>query len=303
MTLPRPDLSERLGIAYRRIPLLAIDGDVYCDTRLIIARLNELFPYQKDESIAAPSTPEEVALSRLFEVFSTDSMFAMASALLPTHLPIFKDQKFVADRSGLTGSSWNAGAVDKRRPKALLEFRRAFELIEPLLSDGRTWLCKGSGSKPSLVDLEAVWPLHWITKIPGSLPAEVICQKTYPNTYAWIGRFDKATKVAKAAVPKPEQVSGATAASLVSQAALARTTSQNAFDKNDPTGLNIGEQVIVNPTDSGFTHRDRGRLVGLDKNEVVIELNNPVSQGGPVRLHFPRHGFRVVSASQESGKL
>jgi hypothetical protein len=36
--LPRPDLA-RLGINYRRIPLLAIGCDVYLDSRLIIYAL------------------------------------------------------------------------------------------------------------------------------------------------------------------------------------------------------------------------------------------------------------------------
>ena len=39
--LPRPQL-ESLGITYRRIPVLAIGKDVYCDTSLIVARILEL---------------------------------------------------------------------------------------------------------------------------------------------------------------------------------------------------------------------------------------------------------------------
>jgi glutathione S-transferase len=42
--LPRPDLSDLLGIAYRRIPVLAIGNDVYCDTSLIAAALERRFP-------------------------------------------------------------------------------------------------------------------------------------------------------------------------------------------------------------------------------------------------------------------
>jgi hypothetical protein len=42
--LPRPELSELLGISYRRIPIVAIGGDVYCDTSLIISALERRFP-------------------------------------------------------------------------------------------------------------------------------------------------------------------------------------------------------------------------------------------------------------------
>lgn len=31
--LPRPEITDQLGIRYRRIPILAIGNDVYCDTR------------------------------------------------------------------------------------------------------------------------------------------------------------------------------------------------------------------------------------------------------------------------------
>ena len=44
MTLPRPDLADRLGVTYRRIPVLAIGKDVYCDSSLIASVLERRFP-------------------------------------------------------------------------------------------------------------------------------------------------------------------------------------------------------------------------------------------------------------------
>lgn len=41
--LPRPEIND-LGIGYRRIPVLAIDNDVYCDTSLIVSVLEKRFP-------------------------------------------------------------------------------------------------------------------------------------------------------------------------------------------------------------------------------------------------------------------
>jgi len=35
--LPRPEITDYLGVIYRRIPILAIGNDVYCDTRLVAA--------------------------------------------------------------------------------------------------------------------------------------------------------------------------------------------------------------------------------------------------------------------------
>jgi hypothetical protein len=35
MVLPRPEISGELGINYRRIPILAIGNDVYCDSKSV----------------------------------------------------------------------------------------------------------------------------------------------------------------------------------------------------------------------------------------------------------------------------
>jgi len=67
---------------------------------------------------------------------------------------------------------------------------------------------------------------------------------------------------------------------------------------NDPLGLRKGEMVEVYASDTGFNHRDRGRLVGLDNAEVVIEKASP-SDGRAIRLHFPRWNFSIAAC--ESG--
>ena len=72
------------------------------------------------------------------------------------------------------------------------------------------------------------------------------------------------------------------------------------MDEGDPSGLRKGEMVEVWPIDSGFSRKDRGRLVGLSTREVVIE--GRTEDGKEVRIHAPRHGFRVRRA-KEGGKL
>lgn len=65
------------------------------------------------------------------------------------------------------------------------------------------------------------------------------------------------------------------------------------FDEGDVLGLKKGQRVSIAPTDFGFTHSDEGVLVGLSKNEVVIEVDLREKEGGKLRLHFPRIGFKV----------
>lgn len=60
----------------------------------------------------------------------------------------------------------------------------------------------------------------------------------------------------------------------------------------EAVGLERGQVVEVFPTDYGSKHRDRGRLVGLGVDEVVIEVDVE-ERGKALRVHFPRTGFRV----------
>jgi glutathione S-transferase len=149
LTLPRPDLAE-LGINYRRIPLMSIGRDVYYDTRLILARLEQSFPVSS--SHPALSTPKNKGLEALLEKFTVDAgIFSKAAQSLPPDLPTMKDEKFIKDRAEFTGSSWSQEARVKGYPEALAHIRHAFDILEAILSDGRQWI--GGTDKISLADI------------------------------------------------------------------------------------------------------------------------------------------------------
>ena len=97
--LPREDLNA-LGVKYRRIPVLSIGRDVYCDTRLILQKLEERF---SDGALGA-SQPDQKAIEKLLEIWCVDGgVFDRAAQSFPTELPIMKDQKFIKDREDYTG--------------------------------------------------------------------------------------------------------------------------------------------------------------------------------------------------------
>merc|ERR1712098_509555 len=66
--MPRPDL-EAIGVNYRRIPICAIGKDVYCDTRIIIRKLEELFP---DGALGATDADQR-AMQKLLEVWKIEA--------------------------------------------------------------------------------------------------------------------------------------------------------------------------------------------------------------------------------------
>lgn len=299
--MPRRDVAK-LGIKYRRIPLASIGRDVYLDTRLILQKL-ESFPTSAPRLGAAENT-EQRAIERLLEVFNVDGgVFAWAASLLPRELPIFKDPNFLKDRADfMSGRNMLAQKSPAAKPEALNDIRNVFEFLETtLLADGRDWVLKTE--RPSLADIEAVWPLHWLSGLQGALPSDQISKNHFPKVFAWIERFEKTVTAAKQKLGKVPTVSGEDAARTIVQSPYFEGAVKE-VEQGEPLvkalGLRRGDNVVVFPLDSGSTHKDSGVLSSLDGKEVVFETKTDL-QGSPVvRVHAPRHGFRIVREDQAS---
>ncbi|KAL7923679.1 hypothetical protein ACQKWADRAFT_289013 [Trichoderma austrokoningii] len=287
--MPRPDVA-RLGVAYRRIPILSIGRDIYVDTRLQLPKLEELYP---ELPRLGATTLEQKAVERLISAYINDGgIFQQAGRLLPLDLPIFKDPNYFKDRGDFSGKSFTIEALKKIRPDALAEMAVAFDLFETtLLADGREWILKTE--KPSLADIEGVFTLHWVSGLKGALPADRFSPERYPRVYSWIKRFQEAVTAAKAKTGKPTTLDGEEAASAIEKASW--NEEERTVDEGDPLvvaeGLKKGSVVAICPTDTGRAHKDVGKLVSLDKDEVVIEIET--AKGESVRLHAPRHGFKL----------
>ena len=147
--LPRPDLKA-LGVSYRRIPVMAIGRDIYCDTRLMLSKLESMYP----KGALGASNPDQKAIERLLDTWTIDGgVFARAGQLIPRGR-LVDDPKFARDREDFTGRSWNPDEMAKRRPEALAHIRDAFRLLETtLLADGRDWIL--NTPRPTLADIES----------------------------------------------------------------------------------------------------------------------------------------------------
>ena len=137
----------------------------------------------------------------------------------------------------------------------------------------------------------AVWPFHWLTTLKGALPPHLISATLFPRVFAWISRFDTAVKAAAQQAGKARTVSGEQAMKQISGDVFAEDEASLTVDRDDPTGLERGLVVEVWPVDSGFSRKDRGVLVGLNGSEIVVE--GKTGSGETVRIHKPRHGFRL----------
>lgn len=151
--MPRPDLAA-LGVQYRRIPVLAIGKDIYCDTRLIIDKLEQRFPSGALGAQATDNDGNGKALEKLLQSWVVDGgVFMRSSQLIPPDIPLLADPKFQKDRSEFSGYAWNKESIESRRGEGMVHVKQAFDFLEStLLADGRDWIRKTEG--PSLADLE-----------------------------------------------------------------------------------------------------------------------------------------------------
>jgi glutathione S-transferase len=100
---PRIDLMDRLGIRYRRIPVLAIGRDVYVDSSLIADALEKRFPESAGYATMFPprkgSQSRDTGLVKAFLTAYVDrSLFTTVTRLLPwDRMP----EAFVKDRSAV----------------------------------------------------------------------------------------------------------------------------------------------------------------------------------------------------------
>ncbi|KAJ1326392.1 glutathione S-transferase N-terminal domain-containing protein [Microdochium nivale] len=316
--LPRRDV-ELLGLNYRRIPLATIGRDVYLDTRLIVSKLEALYPATAANPGISATTGDQRALEALISRVSIEfpgSLFSRGAQLMPPDSAFLRDPRFVRDRNQLVTGKPDAKAftpdnLRAGRPAALVEIARLAELLETtLLADGRDWVFgtgggaggAAAGGGPSLGDIEAVFILHWLTTMKGALDADVIGPAAYPKVFAWIARFDGHMRKA---VAKPDLVKGDEAARLVLAADFAESSSQGVLG-SDPViaaaGFKAGDLVTVWPLDQAPVNKDSGSLVAMDKDEVVIEIASKAEGGRSVRVHAPRHGFKIIKG-EASAKI
>ena len=132
-------------------------------------------------------------------------------------------------------------------------------------------------------------------ELRGALPTGIISEKQYPKVYAWISRFRAAIKLARARNPKPVKVTGTDAAAYIAASPLRSGVGHDEkqrFDRDDPLGLNDNAAIEVWPLDTGSSHHDRGRLVALNKREVIfaVPLKDAPTEA---HVHVPRWNYRV----------
>ena len=171
------------------------------------------------------------------------------------------------------------------RPSALGAFRQYLDIIEhDFLADESAgpWI---NGSKAGLADLHTCWIPKFALETLKYSEAEGLGfgKDQYPRVHKWLAGIPAHTVGNQAQLIPDDEASKRILE-------LDYAAKDVGIDSSDPTGLKGGELVQVGTTDNAEPGNmmQRGRLVGLGRRDIVVELDNGL------RVHFPRIGYSVT---------
>jgi len=299
---PRPELLELLGIAYRRVPVLAIGNDVYCDSSLIVSVLERTFPPSEGYPTLFPkrkgSMTADTGLVKSLSMFYVDRLLYNLGAFSYPYEKL--PDVFVKDRNEHFGPGGALDLLDMvpRRKEFAGTLSSHLDLIEEQVSDGREWLL--DTELPGLADISVHFTLLWIRECKFDGFDGLFDPEVFPRTISWL---ERTTAYLQEFVDSStfRHFTGMEAANIVASSkeedlAIIGFNSVEA----GRLGLQLGDLVSVEPEDTGRVPTI-GKLVALNRQEVVIETHG--SAADVVRCHFPRLAFRICRYTTPDSRL
>ncbi|WP_339691450.1 glutathione S-transferase family protein [uncultured Parasphingorhabdus sp.] len=265
--MPKPELVALTG-GYRRIPVMQIGADIYCDSQLIVRELERrspepsLFP-QGDHGLAHANA-----------MWSDRALFQTAVAIIFGGLGDKVPAAFINDRAALSGRPFDPAAMQAAVPHMEAQLRAHVALLSDQLADGRRFL---TGDRAGLVDANAYYNLWFIRS---AYPPATSLFESMAQVPEWLERVRAIGHGERSAVSREDALD------------IART-SEPVPGTVAPRDAELeGKRVTVAADDYG---RDAvtGLLVGSSEHHVSISREDP--RAGQVFVHFPRIGFSVQS--------
>ncbi|MEH2480831.1 glutathione S-transferase [Nitrobacteraceae bacterium AZCC 2146] len=270
---PKPALIPLTG-GYRRIPVLQIGADIYCDSRRILAELESRFP---EPSLYPDGTRGQ---ADLIAAWADRCLFPNALGLVfGLHGDRFPPELH-ADRARFTAGKfdgWDSAKMQVQLPALRDQFRVHLAWLGDCLADGRPFLL---GAAPSLADLAAYHPLWYARSNLGE--AEGLAD--YPRLLAWMDRINTIGHGTVEELP-PEDALGI---ARDAQPALASNMTNNTGHRWTP-----GTRLSITPSDWGFDPI-LGDFVSAGKDTIALRRDDP--DVGAIVVHFPRAGFAIAEA-------
>ena len=268
MWKPKPRLTPLTG-GYRRIPVLQIGADVYCDTARIVREIEARHP----EPTIFPG--EARGAAEVMAWWADRQLFTAGAALVLVSMGPALPPEFKADREKMV-PGLKIDALPAQAPYAKSQLRAYFRALDRQLA-GREFLLGGAFSLADAACFHSLWFARMDPTAAG-LIAEA------PALAAWFARIDAMGH------GEPTPLSADDALRI---AAESEPTTAVAADPADPNGAKPGDRVTVTPDDYALDPV-AGEIVALTADDIAIRRRD--SQVGEIVVHFPRAGFRVAPA-------
>ena len=266
MMLPKPELTPLTG-GHRRIPVLQLGADVYCDTECIARRLERLHP----EPACIP--PGQAELAALVEDWADHRFTSLVTPSVIVEMRPELPPGILADRAAMSPFLAEEALV-ARAPHTRGQALLALDRLDGMLRDRRFLL----GDTFSIADAACYHPVWFL----GHSPTQRAAVAARPALAAWVARIEGFG---------PGNVRPMRAAEALAIARAATPADVDGPSLEAADGIALGDAVSVTADDYG-REESRGTVVRLRANEVTIRRDDPTV--GDVAVHFPRAGYRFA---------
>ena len=268
VVMPKPELLALTG-AYRRIPVMQIGADIYCDSVLIVRELERRFPTPTLFPGGTPGTDQAAAQ------WTDRAFFQSAVTVIFAGLGDSVGEIFIKDSEQLSGQPFNPEAMRAAVPHMAGQLRAHAALIAEQLADGRKFL---QGDAPGLIDANAYYNLWFVRSFHA--PAAAVFEDL-PGLMPWYDRITAIGHGQRSTASREEAIT------------IARDATPDPCELTPSDGDLAGKTVQVSATDYG---RDpvRGTLIGSSAQHWTVRRNDPAA--GEINVHLPRIGFTLSRA-------
>jgi glutathione S-transferase len=269
--MPKPDLTPLTG-GYRRIPVMQIGADVFCDSQVIMAEIERREPQPR--AIHGGDWAVNLFADRL--------MFQPVVAIIFGAIGHTVPDEFIKDRVAMSGGRpFDVAGMKAAAEPMKGQFRAMAAWVERQLAGSAPWI---AGEDPGLADI--AWYMNfWFFRSALKVEMSALIQDM-PGVQDWRVRVAALGHGSPCGMTTAEAIAAALAAQPAS-------TDHIVHDPRDPMGLAPGAAVHVMADDYG---RDAiaGSLVATNLDRIVIAREHP--RVGAVNVHFPRVGFSAAPA-------
>lgn len=263
--MPKPDLIPLTG-GYRRIPVLQIGADIYCDSALIVRELERRFP----DKPLVPRGGE--GLANAVEQWCDKGLFQSAVIAIFGSIGDGVDPAFIKDREALSGQPFNVQAMKAFAPHALTQVKAHATLLAQQLADGPPFL---AGAAPGLADAAGYYNFWFIRTFCPGMADRFDDLEGFDGWYGRVAAIGHGTHMAM------------TASDALDVAANAEP---DAIDTLPGDAAMKGRTVTLSATDYG---RDpiTGTFAGSTQFSLSVTRNVPGL--GSINVHVPRLGYAM----------